>query len=184
MKTLIVSQPKSGTYLCANILQNLGLTFTYMHLARDSYDKYDPNNLEDGRKYPKKYRHSLHIEESQKLIGDNEFAVTHAAEQINMPVFNDFKKIVLHRNVEESVDSYNRWIQESGRKHKRVSVIPQINNHIPNSFSLAFDDMVNKNTDAIDDLQKYMFGSVVFDSLSVIEESLKQDSLTKSSKRR
>lgn len=183
MKVLIISQPKSGTYLCANILQNLGLTFTYMHLAVESYDKYEPDNLEDGRKYPEKYRHKLHIAETAKLISDNEFAVTHAAEQVNLPEFVDFQKIVLHRDIKKAGESYNRWLQESGRKRREVSVIPQINTHIPNSFSLAFEDMLNKNTIAIDDLQVYLLGFVAFDSMTVIEKSLKQDSLTKSSKR-
>jgi hypothetical protein len=171
MKALIVSQPKSGTYLCANILQNLGLTFTYMHLGIDTYDKYDPNNLENGRKDPRKYRQRLHITEAQKLIGDNEFAVTHSAAQVNTPLFDEFKKIVLYRNKSEAADSYNLWIKESGRPWPRRTIIQQIDETIPNSFSLAFDDMVNKNIDAINDLQKYLFGAIVFDSLSVIEKS-------------
>ena len=41
-KIIILSQPKAGTYLCANLLQELGFGFDGYHLARKKYHKYPP----------------------------------------------------------------------------------------------------------------------------------------------
>ena len=41
MKTIIISQPKSGTYLCSNVLKNLGINQTYLHVAENKSQQYD-----------------------------------------------------------------------------------------------------------------------------------------------
>lgn len=188
MKILVISQPKSGTYLCANILQNLGYEFTYMHIATRSYDKYDPNNLKQGRAHPAHFRHNSTMKESAELIQDNQFAVGHIDYSDNAAeIFKDFKKIVLYRNPREAAESWNRWKKESGRSMKEKKSVPNAKildwQNKENTMTLNFDDMVNKNTQKIDALQFFLFEELKYNSTAVIEKSLAQDSLTKSSVR-
>ena len=188
MKILVISQPKSGTYLCANILQNLGYEFTYMHISARAYDKYDPNNLKQGRRHPAHFRHNATMQESAALIQDNQFAVGHIdysdkAEDI----FKDFKKIVLYRNPREAAESWNRWKEESGRSMAIKKSVPNAKilewQNKENTMTLNFDDMVNKNTQKIDALQFFLLNELKYNSQDIIEKSLAQDSLTKSSVR-
>ena len=188
MKILVISQPKSGTYLCANILQNLGLEFTYMHLAAGSYDKYEPNNLDEGRKNPKKFRHKATLEESSQLIRDDQFAVGHIGHSAEAErIFNDFKKVVLYRDTLEAGESWNRWKKESGRAMKNYKTMDNSNilkwRNLENTITINFNDMVNKNIDVIDKLQLFLFDRLKYNSAAIIEKSLAQDSLTKSSLR-
>jgi hypothetical protein len=188
MKILVISQPKSGTYLCANILQNLGLDFTWMHIGAKSYDKYDPNNLKQGRKYPQRFRYKSTMKESAALVADNQFAVGHIdysekAEEI----FKDFKKIILYRDPREAGESWNRWKKESGRSMTTKKSIPNAKiiewQNKENTITLNFDAMINKNIQKIDALQFFLFEELKYNSDAIIEKSLAQDSLTKSTNR-
>lgn len=185
MKILVISQPKSGTYLCVNVLQNLGLDFTYMHISQTLYDKYDPDNLEDGKKNPEKYRHTSDLKNSLSLIDDGQFAVSHLDYTLNTErLLSDFKKIVLYRNPEEAAVSWNRWKHESGRNMRTQKKIDNKNilkwSNKNNTFTLLFDDMVNKNNNRLDALQTFLFDDILYDSEEIIQKSLSQNSLTKS----
>lgn len=187
MKTLIISQPKSGTYLLANILENMGLMSTWMHINAGSYDQYDPTRLAEGRKNPEKFRTPASLEESVARINDYEFAMMHLAfSKKTAETLYDFKKIILSRDPKEAAESWNRWNQESGRgKPQKVSIPASVKNWIGrhNTFDLTFDDMINKNVQKIDDLQTWLYKEIRFDSLEVIERALASDSLTKSTLR-
>lgn len=159
-----------------------------MHLAAGSYDRYEPNNLDEGRKNPEKFRHKATLEEASNLIGENQFAVSHIDyNKKSESIFKDFKKIILHRDPSEAGKSWNRWKQQSGRQMKDRNTIPNSSalswSGKENTFTLPFDDMVNKNVQKIDELQLFLFAQLKYNSTAIIEKSLAQDSLTKSSSR-
>jgi len=165
----------------------MGLMFTYMHINAGAYDRYNPQDLEDGRKHPERYRTKASIEEALEQINDNEFAVTHHiySQKLEQQLYN-FKKIILHRNPKDAADSWNRWNKESGRNRPRKVTIPDSIKKWSDkrwTFTLSFEDMINKNTKVIDDLQQFLFAEIKYNSLDILELSLSQDSLTKSSLR-
>ena len=187
MKLIVISQPKAGTYLCANILQNLGFEFTYLHILPDSYNAYNKDDMENCRRHPEKFRVDAPLHEPLSMIGEGQFAVSHLwRNKVTDLALKDFKKIILCRDADEIFESYKTWIEETGRdrtppKCKPVMVTPWTK--CDYTFVMQFNDMVDKNINKLDELQMFLFGEITRNSLTVIEQSLNQPSLTKSYKR-
>ncbi len=180
MKTLIISMPKSGTYLCSNLLLEFGIRQTLLHLNPGTYQQYT-SDINDTRKNPQKYTHQLKFEKSIELFGDNEFAVTHVSyNKKRAQLLKNTKKILLVRDEKEIVESYQRWNEKTGRP------MPALNlgdikrwEQETNIFKLSFNDMINKNVEQIDRLQNYLFNSIKFDSLMCIKNAIELPSMTK-----
>jgi hypothetical protein len=187
MKLIVISQPKSGTYLCANILQNLGLEFTYLHILLDSYNAYDKDDIENCKRHPEKFRVEAPLYEPLSMIGEGQFAVCHLwRNKVTDLAVKDFKKIILYRDADEIFESYKTWIEETGRDRKPIKGKPEMVTpwtKCDNTFAMQFNDMVDKNINKLDELQMFLFGEITYNSLTVIEQSLNQPSLTKSHKR-
>ena len=80
MRVMIISQPKAGTYLCANILKELGLKFAGFHIGEPKYDRYPELNhprYKEVLKNPKLAETKCPMEESVKLVRDGHFGVGH-----------------------------------------------------------------------------------------------------------
>lgn len=183
MRTLIISQPKSGTYLCANLLQEFGIKFSGYHLNQDTYQRYDLGNLHAGIVNPLAYTFTEHICKSIGRINNNYFAVTHlnhTNELFNL--FRPFKKIIITRAQPEIIESYERFKQVRGGKGTFDAVLQQ---HrwldYPNTFHITFNDMIQKNITVIDELQYFLFDNIIHNSRKCIRNALANDSLTKSS---
>lgn len=190
MKVLVISQPKSGTYLCANLLQELGLFFTELHISESHYQKYNLKNLEDCKKNPKKYTTKISIDKSINLIADNQFAVSHLYySSTTSDIIYNFKKVILTRDYDEVVDSWNRFATETNRPKDSYRIKEENQKNIfnwlqePNTIHLTFSDMYNKNINAIDTLQEFLFDKVITNSSNALLHSLSKPSLTKSSLR-
>lgn len=185
MKYFIISQPKSGTYLCSNILNNLGINQTYYHFTPKHIYKYDKNNLDAGITNPENYIVQDTVENVLLKIKDNDFAVGHLSyKEPIITLLKPFKKIILHRNPTEAGESYNRWITESNRKRPfRDKVKNTVKEWInePNTIYINFDSMINKDLTVINQLQEFLFGHIKENSLQILEKSLSNKSLTKSS---
>ena len=187
MRYIILSQPKSGTYLCSNILRNMGIHQPWMHIDRSGYTHTDPNKIgmDECRKNPGKYKTRMSIAECLELIKEDEFAVGHLAHDARLEtLLTDFKKIVLHRDSTEAAVSYNRMLVEYRKKPGNKKTVP---NNVsgwmkrPDCFVMNFDSMINQDTTKIDELQTYLFNEIKFDSAEVLTKSLEEDSPTKSS---
>jgi hypothetical protein len=193
---IIISQPKAGTYLCSEIVKNLGLHQTYMHLSQLFYSQYDSDRMFESRRFPKKFQVKKPLEESVDLIEPNSFAVTHVdCTPENIKLFDRFKKVVLVRDINEILVSRKRWLQESGRAvtnsgkqkpkkwtRERIERLSDWTK-VDNTFVLQFNQMIGKDVEAIDRLQLFLFNEIKHNSLDVIEKSLQAETFTKSSKR-
>jgi hypothetical protein len=187
MKCLVISQPKAGTYLLANLLINLGLTFSNMHLQKNKCKIWD-GNINEARNNQEKFSHKIKLSESIKLIKENNFAVSHIHYDNETSILlNDFKKILITRNIEEIKDSLKRFNNETTRNHKESdilftaeSVLDWKNDDI---FEITFEDIINENAVIVDKLQIFLFGNIRVDSLDAIRLAKKQESITKSSLR-
>ena len=196
MKTIIISQPKAGTYLAANLLQEFGLTFSGIHINNNgSYKKFplEITNLKDYLDIDKKLYKSIivknkNFEEPLSLIHSNCFAVGHLQyDELKEQKLQNFKKILITRPFEDFNSSKERFIKE---KNSRVTGNKEIYDNIvkwgikKDVFSINFYDIININSKVIDNLQKSLFNEILYDSEISIMNALKKDSLTKSSIRK
>lgn len=190
MKYMVISQPKAGTYLCGNLLEQFGLYHTYFHFRLTEYTKYNRNDISGGKKYKGLKHISKPLAKAVEDIPNEGFALGHLAySQETEETLYNFKKVLLFRNFEDSMESTNRFLNETGRKFDRKSLKPMHENIIgwknkENTFCLNFEDMISKNTKELDKLQLFLFNEIKFDSLKCMEKALNKDSITKSSLRK
>ena len=186
MKTIIISQPKSGTYLCSNLLVELGLSSVGLHLTDSKYYyQYDLNSQDCmNEDIFRNYKHTgKSLIDNLSLILPNHFAVGHIPfRQEYVKSFEKYKLIYLHREAKDIESSWGRFNQERGRYGRYTEAsfnkIAMWKHHAHN---ISFNDMVSTNTVAIDALQLYLFNEIVCDSLVVMQKALAKPSLTKSS---
>src|SRR5580700_5477984 len=76
-RVIVVSIPKSGTYLVAEFLKALGYRWTGMHLAELAYTDYSGSALEDARRDPGRFARSEPLSISLERIHAGDFAVGH-----------------------------------------------------------------------------------------------------------
>lgn len=189
MKVMIISQPKAGTYLCANLLKEFGLYMSGYHFSRNNYQKYDLNDLDHSRNNPGYYTTKEKFSRSIHFIEDNYFAVGHLEYRQGWEKMFDnlnFKKIVLTRDLESCKKSWKKWAESTGRSinsdpqmnlEKREKIARWISTE--NTFHMEFNDMKNRNLEKIDDLQVFLFDEVKVSSKNAINGALSKDSKTK-----
>lgn len=186
MKYFIISQPKAGTYLASNLLKYLSLIPTNIHYAENDYYLYDPNDIGEGRSNPNKFRIKGKFKDSVNLIDDDEFGVGHIHyNKRNEEILKPFKKIIVLRSIDGIIESYARWIRNTGRKENLKGIINTANKvsewvDKPNTHVILFEQMINKNLKIIDGLQKFLFGHIHTTSYDAIKSALIENSLTKS----
>lgn len=183
MKYFIISQPKAGTYLLSNVLIELGIIPTHLHISENKYEDYSNKDI-DAVKYPKRYSKKVPIEQSLKLIGDNFFAVGHLSYSNDKEeLLKDFKKILITRNTEDIKQSWEQFYKDYGRKN---GFKEELLNGIElwkksNIFHITFEELITKDIEKLNSLQLFLFGKVKMDSINVLDTALKKPSLTKSS---
>jgi hypothetical protein len=189
MKAFILSQPKSGTYLAANLLRELGFDHRGLHLTPTpyyyEYDLSDPHCM-DKDKFQTYKKRGKNFESNVKLIPNNSFAVGHIPMMIPFQkALDKFKRILVTRSSHGVKDSAVRFKEDYNRKINVQELLRErIAEWEPYCFHLTFEDMVDRNYDKVDDLQTYLFGKVKFHSQEVLKSALYSDSPTKSSIRR
>jgi hypothetical protein len=182
MRTMIISQPKAGTYLCANLLKEFGLTQLPMHLSEWRYEIYQENKL--YRRIQKPFLETI------KRVKDNQFAVTHISATTEFyEGLRDFKKIIVLRPLEERLESWHRFTGVAPAKlwsHETKWNAHNGKNHWQKQkgcFVIEFKDLKECNVKKIDKMQRYLFGRIHHDSKVCIEAALQKDSLTKFTKK-
>lgn len=185
MRILVNSIPKSGTYLCANLLSLFGFENTYLHLSPSN--RYVKLTAEEIKNQRQTQLQKIGIKEALSEILDNQVVLAHIGRTPeHVDLFKDYKKIILHRTKEEVIESLIRWREISGVPYD-VNIIEDYMWDIKlwgqeaNTIMISFDDLVQKNAEVIDALQQFLFGSIRYDSMNCIEEALAMHSYTKSS---
>lgn len=192
MRAFIISHPKSGTYLCSNLLVELGFKQSGLHLLNEKrYYEYDLfNDKAMHHSVFKRYiKNGVSLIDNLALIDEESFAVGHIHyNETICPHFQKFKLLYVSRDNDERMKSYKRMDKEFGRGcpsslkfHLENKKISPWSNH---AFNLSFEDMINKNTSKIDDLQIYLFDEIKYDSDNIITLALNKPSITKSSIRK
>jgi len=190
MKYLVISQPKAGTYLSANLLEEMGLIWTKLHFADNSVRSFQDINISEARMNNTHKTINRSLPDSLNLIPDGGFAVSHMKHSVEIEKkLSNVKKILLVRNFDETYESTKTFLKETNRKFSlnnlqsmHDAVIPWKN--CSDVFFMQFDDMINKNVIVLDKLQYFLFNELRVDSLQTIKSALNKDSITKSNKRR
>lgn len=179
MRAIILSQPKSGTYLCQNLLAEFGIHATHRHLNDGYYHQYDAHNLAHSRQHPEQYKHLLPLKQQIDSIPENSVAVTHLEPNpARVEWLQDFKKIVLTRSPEGRAASWERWLQIRPGTANSMDTARWIK--FPDAHHITFEQLVDKDITSIDSLQRYLFGRIVVDSAVAIHQALSKPSLTRS----
>lgn len=183
MKCFIISQPKAGTYLLSNVLIELGIKPTHLHISNKKYEDYSSKDA-DAVKNPKKYSKNIPIQQSLKLIENNSFAVGHLPHNNKTEILlKDFKKILLTRNVKSIKKSWHRFNKDYQRENdfneellKRIELWKNCN-----IFHITFEELISKDIRKLDSLQLFLFNKINLNSAIALNNALNSDSLTKSS---
>ena len=181
MKYMVISQPKAGTYLCANLLETLGLKFSGVHIDPGMYRIFYNNNPLDYDK------HDVGLDRALSVVPEGQFGVGHIpCTEENKLFLQDTKKILITRGKKGIQDSAKRYKKE---KHVGVDHIINDNNLAliklwqdeDLTFHITFSDIIQENAKKIDNLQTFLFGEVRTNSDRAARVAKKKDSMTKSS---
>ncbi len=196
---LVVSQPKAGTYLLANVLMELGFDpgpDGIMHIGTGKIETYPlpgKDGYNDARKNPSLVRQEQWWGDTVKQLSTkpNRFAVGHLPFRLNKRYFDNINVILLTRPIDQIKQSLERWDQISGRTPANHSKVINLAKDIlnwkhtkkfwmqDNFFKLSFSDMKDHNIGRIDQLQKFVGIDPIQDSGIVLSNALRKPSLTK-----
>ena len=122
MKTFVITIPKSGTYLMRELLEQIGLKSSYLHISeRGTYD-YSKVSLEKGRKNPQSCLKQMSLEESLNNIPENSFAVGHLTHTPRIiDLLSSFNVLFLKRDFKDTVLSRMLFLLQTGRANRQAS---------------------------------------------------------------
>lgn len=111
----VLSIPKAGTYLLAQLLSQVGLVDTELHLSNFSLTDYRGMSVE-AKRQPGYREFDVGIAISAGLIADGQFAVGHIKPQFGgRSALKGFRRIFLKRELAAATLSHLRFFVASGR---------------------------------------------------------------------
>jgi len=104
--TFVISVPKSGTYLMAELLKHLGLQSTNIHLSTHDYEDHRYTDKSDIRAHPKKYATKIPFEFTVPLIRKGQFSWGHIPHDPRcVAVLKKLKKLLILRQLRDVIIS-------------------------------------------------------------------------------
>lgn len=189
MKYFILSQPKAGTWLCANLLREFGIGFPGLQFDINKYQKYDLTNLEACRRDRKRYTHKGPFFQTISLLNDNQVGLSHFGYSPALEnALDGYKKILLVRNYESSVESWKDWAKITGKSNQSKNITIQLRDQIAkwdgrdDVYTLNYNSMRDQDETDLNNLQMFLFDDIKFDSIECIQKAKQADSLTKRKK--
>lgn len=114
MKVALCTVPKSGTYLVANFLEEVGIENSKLHLNDYEFSDYTTASTHEARVNPEKFRVEKPFSEAVANLKDNKFIVGHFSVE-NRKYLRDFKTIFLYRNLKYCCVSFGFWTLRTSR---------------------------------------------------------------------
>lgn len=113
---IVISLPKAGTYLVAELLKAFGYRATGWHLGAKGCTDYSRANLVEARRNPAKYTRNGAPREFLKKVWPGEFAVGHLpyTDEI-LQATAGFQRLYLTRDLRTALVSYMRFLADTGR---------------------------------------------------------------------
>jgi len=181
MRAVVISQPKAGTYLAANLIEYLGMDFSHIHIDPGMYRIFKNNDLKNFERF------RGDVSKAVSNLKDNQFAVGHIPfVKQNKEALKDFKKILVIRDSKEIMESAKRYKNEKNQDVQTIINSSNLKNiarwsEEKDVFVIKFAEMIEENSRKINEMQMYLFNQIKTDSLWAIRQAKVGDSLTKSS---
>ena len=189
IKCFIISQPKAGTYLCANILKELGFHFHNNHFSEKHFAIYPPvgsPGLAEKLENPHRARVRYPLQQSLPRIKSGQVGVGHLVYKHDTEKrLRKFYKIVLTRDKKDILASMERWTKFSKRPPANLNAVLDTADRIlpwikrQGVFHMTFNDMKNMNLDKINKLQSFLRIYHSLGSETLIKRALAEPSITK-----
>ena len=189
IKCFIISQPKAGTYLCANILKELGFHFHNNHFSEKHFAIYPPvgsPELAVKLQHPHRARVRHVLQQSLPRIKSGQVGVGHLIYKHDTEKrLRKFYKIVLTRDKKDILASMERWTKFSKRPPANLNAVLDTADRIlpwigrQGVFHMTFNDMKNMNLDKINKLQSFLRIYHSLGSETLIKRALAEPSITK-----
>ena len=189
IKCFIISQPKAGTYLCANILKELGFHFRNNHFSEKHFEIYPPvgsPGLAEKLQHPHRAKIRCPLRRSLPRIKSGQVGVGHLVYKHDTEkLLRKCYKIVLTRVKTDITASLDRWTKFSKRPPANLNtvldradrILPWIS--LERVFHMTFNDMKNMNLHKINKLQKFLGIWHELGSETLIKTALAKPSITK-----
>jgi len=189
IKCFIISQPKAGTYLCANILKELGFHFYNNHFSEKHFETYPEAGtpeLAEKLQFPHKAKRRYKLHQSLPIIRSGQVGVGHLVYKPETEeLLRKFYKIVLTRDKKDITASLERWTKFSKRPPANINAVLDTADRIlpwisrPKVFHMTFNDMKNMNLEKINKLQSFLGIYHRMGSETLIKRALAANSITK-----
>jgi glycosyltransferase involved in cell wall biosynthesis len=115
-RVIVVSIPKAGTYLLAEILKTLGLEDSGIHVNRNDLSDYRFATIKEAREEYLKYSVNVPLKNSINLIAHGQFVVGHLPYEPDiLAMLRDFKVIFVKRDIRDAIISQMRFFSLPGR---------------------------------------------------------------------
>ncbi|GAB4236446.1 MAG: hypothetical protein Kow00109_09990 [Acidobacteriota bacterium] len=113
---VVITIPKSGTYLLAAYLKALGLIDTGVHLTDHGFTDYRNKTLPEMLSRYREYYHAYPLSLVTQLIHEGQFAVAHIiCNARSVAAFAKFRIVFAKRELRSTLISHMRWLERSGR---------------------------------------------------------------------
>ena len=128
-KAFVISIPKSGTYLVAELLTRLGMESVKLHLSLDYVTDYRFASLKDGRERPELFDVRMKFADALQFIDNGQFAVGHIeCSELTVQLLRNFRKIFVFRNLRDALVSYMRFLLDTGRGGELTKKLTELPN--------------------------------------------------------
>jgi hypothetical protein len=115
-RVVIITTPKSGTYLWSKILALAGFGQTYLHLSESFLSDYRFKSFEEMRQRYKEFSRVVPLKDSVRLIKPGQFAVGHLRySPENVEILGDSILVFSHRELRQALVSHMRFYMLPGR---------------------------------------------------------------------
>lgn len=130
-KQIILSIPKSGTFLLCSILDKLGLKWPCYHIEEDGFFDFNNATVDEAKSAPEKFYKYIPINISNTLIFDGQFVTSHMRHSDETEsALKTFNKIFLYRDIRDTLLSLMRWFLVTGRGGDHTKRLTMISDQI------------------------------------------------------
>ena len=204
-RVLVITQPKAGTYMAAEIFRQAGFHHTFLHLGARGLQAYDGRYLEESLLHPRRFDVACGIEESRKLVRLGEVAVSHIPHTSTLQEqLRGFKIVHIKRELRSMLRSWARMLLHTGKSgqgitelirtagiagyvrhhgEKRIKNALAINewSKCPNVFSIKMEQVLAEPRESIIAMLNHVDYNPGTEVLEIWERVKRAETLTKSS---
>lgn len=114
-KILLVTIPKSGTYLFHDLLIAAGLATAGIHIAEWGFTDMRFADQRYVRELPREHNHLIALKDIISLIKPGQFVVGHLpCSQENLSLFAEYRIVFTYRDLRDAITSFMRYMAKNG----------------------------------------------------------------------